>query len=160
MASGNEPSHFYINLLRKASQKHYPSKTLSSFKVHLARPVDLGSNSRWEVGVCELTCRPVNVGTFGGMSVLADNKALIYCDLISPQLFGSHYIRVIRTFILPTTYCNHTFDPVYFMPVEKRRFHDIEIQIKRLDGSTASFRDSEVPVQIVLHFRRVSPGTN
>jgi hypothetical protein len=101
MASGNEHTHFYINLLSNTTQKLYPSNTLSSFKVHLARSVDLGSNSRWEVGVCELTCCPVNVGTFAGVTVISDKKALIYCDLISPQLFGSQYVRVIRTFIQP-----------------------------------------------------------
>jgi hypothetical protein len=117
MASGNEQTHFYITLLSNSSQKHYPSNTLSSFKVHLARPVDLGSNSRWEVGVCELTCRPSNVGTYTAVTVISANNALIYCDLISPHFFGSQYVRVLRTFILPTAYCNHSFENVYYMPV-------------------------------------------
>jgi hypothetical protein len=108
--------------------------------------------------MCESTCRPFNVRTFGGVTVIIVKKALIYCDLISPQLFGSQYVRVIRTFIQPTTYCNPTFDHVYFMPVEKQRFQDIEIQLKGLDGSPANFPDSDVPVQVVLHFRRFSLG--
>jgi hypothetical protein len=156
MASGNEQTHFYITLLSNASQKFYPSNTLSSFKVYLARPVDLGSNSRWEVGVCELTCRPTTIGTFGAVNVISANNALIYCDLISPQFFGSQYVRVLRTFIMPTAYCNHSFENVYYMPVEKRRFHDLEIKIMRLDGTPVNFTESDVPVKIVLHFRRVS----
>jgi hypothetical protein len=48
MASGSEPTQTYVTLLSNASQKLYPSNTLSSFKVHLARPVDLDSNSRWK----------------------------------------------------------------------------------------------------------------
>jgi hypothetical protein len=76
MASGNEPTHFYVTLLSNASQKLYPSNTLSSFKVHLARPVDLGSNSRWEVGVCELTCRPTNIGTFGAVQTMRSSTAI------------------------------------------------------------------------------------
>jgi hypothetical protein len=144
MASANEPTHFYVTLLSNASEKLYPSNTLSSFKVHLARPVDLGSNSRYEVGICELTCRPTNVGTFGCVKVINENNALIYCNLISPQFFGSQYVRVLRTFLMPTTYCNHSFDNVYYMPVEKRRFQDIEIKIMRLDGTPVNFIESDV----------------
>jgi hypothetical protein len=56
-------THFYVTLLSNASQKLYSSNTLISFTVRLAQPVDLSSNDRWEVGVCEVTCRPFNVGT-------------------------------------------------------------------------------------------------
>jgi hypothetical protein len=129
MASENEQTHFYVPLLSKASQKIYPSNTLRSFKINLARPVDLGSNSRWEVGVWEVTCRPVNVGTFGGVTVISASNALIYCDLISPNFFGSQYVMVLKTCIMTTAYCKHTFDKVYYMHVEKRRFHDIKIKI-------------------------------
>jgi hypothetical protein len=125
MPSGNEQTHFYITLLSNASQKLYPSNTLTSFTVHLARPVDLGSDSRWKVGAWEVSCRPSNVGTYRAVTVISANNALIYCDLISPQFFGSQCVRVLRTFIMPTAYCNHSFENVYYMPVEKRRFHDI-----------------------------------
>jgi hypothetical protein len=152
--------HTSTSLLSNTSQKHYPSNTLSSFKVHLARPVDLGSDSRWELGVCEVSCRPTNVGTNTAVTVISANNALIYCDLISPQFFGSQYVRVLRTFILPTVYCNHSFENVYYMPVEKRRFHDIEIKILRLDGTPVKFTDSDVHEKIVLHFRRVSHTGN
>jgi hypothetical protein len=63
MAADNEPTHFYIILLSNASQKLYPSNRLSSFTVRLLEPVDLGSTDRCEVGLCEVTCRPYNVGT-------------------------------------------------------------------------------------------------
>jgi hypothetical protein len=86
MASGNEKTHFYVTLLSNASQKLYPSNTHSSFKVHLTRPVDMGSDSRWEVGICEVSCRPTNVGTYTAVTVISANNALIYCDLISPVL--------------------------------------------------------------------------
>jgi hypothetical protein len=131
MSSGNEKTHFYITQLSNASQKLYPSNTLSSFTVHLARAVDLDSDSRWEVGVCEVSCRPTNVGTYTAVTVIRANNVLIYCDLISPQFFGSQYVRVLRTFIMPTAYCNHSFENVHYVRVEKRRFHDIEIKIMR-----------------------------
>jgi hypothetical protein len=156
MASGNEQTHFYVTLLSNASQKLYPSNTLSSFTVHLARPVDLGSNSKWEVGVCEMSCNPSATGMFRAVTVVGATNALIYCDLISPQFFGSQYVRVLRTFIMPTAHCNYSFEKVYYVLVEKRRFHDIETKILRLDGKPVEFTDSKIPLKIVLHIRRVS----
>jgi hypothetical protein len=155
VASENEPTHFYVTPLSNASQKLYPSDTLSSFKFHLAQPVDLGSTGRWEVGVCEVSC-PVNVGTYASVQVISANNALIYCDLISPQFVGSQYVRCLRKFIVPTTYCNYVYDNVYYNPVEKRRFRDIQIQILRLNGTPVVFTAGNIPVKIVLHFRRVS----
>jgi hypothetical protein len=112
MASKDQPRHFCITLLSNASQTLYPANTLSSFKTHLARPVNLDSDGIWEVEVCKVTSRPYNVGTFAKIQVSTEN-ALIYCDLISPQFVGSHLVRGLRSFIQPTTYCNHVFDRVY-----------------------------------------------
>ena len=33
--------------------------------------------------------------------------------------------------VLPTTYCNNIFENVCYLPVEKRRFQDIIIEILR-----------------------------
>jgi hypothetical protein len=84
-----EPTHFYVTLLSNASQKLYPSNTVSSFTVHLAQPIDLGSTDRRKVEVCEVTCHPTNVGTYATVKVIRANNALIYCDLITQQFVGS-----------------------------------------------------------------------
>ena len=47
--------HFYVSLLSNASQKIYPDDTEAAFTVHLAQPIDLGTSSDWEVGVCEVS---------------------------------------------------------------------------------------------------------
>jgi hypothetical protein len=156
MASGKEPTQFYTTLLSKPSQKRYPSNTLSSLTVHLPRPIDLGSNSRWELEVCEVSCYPYNVGTYANLKVISADAALIYCDVISPQFVGSQYVRGLRTFIKASTYCIHTFDNIYYVPVEKRRFQDLEIRLLRLDGTAVGYLPSTTPVKIVLHFRRIS----
>ena len=122
----------------------------------MAQAIDLGSTDRWEVGVCEITCHPTNTGTFASVQVISANNALIYCDLISQQFVGSQYVRYLRTFIHPSTYCNNIFENVYYVPVEKRRFQDIRIEILRLSGERVVFKASDVPTKIVLHFRRVS----
>jgi hypothetical protein len=156
MVSENEQTHFYITPLCNASQKPYSSNTLISFTEHLARPIDLGSNSKLEVGVCEVSCHPYNVGTYANLKDMGVDAALIYCDVIAPQFVGSQYVRVLRTFIHPSTYCNHTFDNIYYVAVEKGRFQDIEIRLLRLDGRAVGFFPSATHVKIVLHFRRVS----
>jgi CRISPR/Cas system-associated endoribonuclease Cas2 len=150
MAYEDQPRHFYVTLLSNASQTLYPANTLSSFKTHLARPADLVSDGIWEVGVCEVTFRPYNVGRFSKIQVVSAENALIYYDLIAPQLVGNYYVRVLRSFI-KTTYCNRIFDSVYYMPAEKRQFQDIEIRIMRLDGKPATLAASDVPTKIVLH---------
>jgi hypothetical protein len=84
------------------------------------------------------------------------DHVLVYCELISLQFVGSKYARVIRTFTIPTAYCTNIFDNVYYMPVEKRRFHDIAIKILKSEGTPVNFSESEVPVKVVIHFRCVS----
>jgi hypothetical protein len=103
-----------------------------------------------------MSFRLFNVGTYARVQVISANNAFIYCDLISQQFLGRQYVRIFRTFIVPTTYCNHIFDNVYYMPVEKRRFQDVKIQILRLDGTPVEFTAGDVPTKIVLHFRRFS----
>ena len=152
----SDRNHFYVTLFRNGSQKLYPTNTLAAFTASLAQPIDLGSADRWEVGICEITCHPTNTGTFASVQVISANNALIYCDLISQQFVGSQYVRCLRTFIHPSTYCNNIFENVYYVPVEKRRFQDIRIEILRLSGERVVFKASDVPTKIVLHFRRVS----
>jgi hypothetical protein len=83
--------HFYITLFRNASQKVYPSNTLSDFKIQLAQPTDLGSSDDWEVGLCEFSCPPPATGRIKTVAVIGDTNALIYCDLITPQFVGNGY---------------------------------------------------------------------
>ena len=111
-----------MTLFSNGSQKLYPGNTLAAFAARLAQPIDLGSMDRWEVGVCEFSCHPINVGTFAGLAVVSAQIAFLYCDLISPQFVGNPYVRFLRTFVHPTTNCNNIFEKVYYVPVEKRRF--------------------------------------
>ena len=150
-----QTDHFYVTLLSNASSNIYPENTLTSFTVHLARPIDLGSTHKWEVGICEFTCQPQYVGTFKPLRVIGDTNALIYCDLISQQFFGNKYIRCLRTFITPSTHCEHIFKNVYYMSVEKHAFQDVTIQILTLEGQPIKMPASTTPTKIVLHFRRI-----
>ncbi len=91
---------------------------------------------------------------FAGLDVVSAKIAFLYCDLISPQFVGSQYIRCFRTFVLPKTYCNNVFYNVYYVPVEKRCYQDIHIEVKRKTGEPPELKASDMPTNIVLHFRR------
>ena len=97
---------------------------------------------------------PPNVGKYRNIKTVGETNAFMDCDLISQQFVGDQYFRCLRTFIHPSTYCNNIFD-VYYMPVEKRRFEDIRIEILTLTGVPVSFTDSKKPTKTV-YFRRVS----
>jgi hypothetical protein len=133
--------HFYITLFSNASQ--------------LAQRIDLGSTDSWEVGLCEFSCPPPATGKLKPIDVVGATNALVYCDLIAPQFVASQHARCLRTFIHETKYCDHTFKRVYYIPVEKRAFQDISIVIADLYGKKIPFKSGDVPVKVVLHFRRV-----
>ena len=51
-----DQNYFYVTLLSTASREIYDLNTHADFMVKLAQPIDLGSTSKWEVGVCEISC--------------------------------------------------------------------------------------------------------
>ena len=82
----------------------------------------------------------------------------MYWDLIAPQFIGTTMVRFFRTFniITPEDYgVEYQFKNVYYVPVEKRMFRDIRIEILNLAGERVPFIDGQTPLKVVLHFRRV-----
>jgi len=102
----DDPNHFYVTLFSNASTDLYPDHTIARFTTELAQPIELGSSDRWEVGVCEFTYPPNNVGVFKPTLLVGDTTGLIYCDLISPQYVGNVLVRCLRTFIFRTFMLN------------------------------------------------------
>jgi len=49
----------------------------------------------------------------------------------------------------------HRFQNVYYLPVEKRVFRDINIQMRQMEGSSVPFEAGILPVKMVLHFLHV-----
>ena len=148
--------HFYVTLFSNGAQRVYPDNTLAAFTIPLAQRIDLGLNDDWEVGITEFSC-PSNVtGKYGhAVAVIGDENVLIYCDLISPQFVSGNLVRYLRTFISPSADRQHIFKNIYYVPVEKRQFQDIRIEILTTKGKRFAFKDSDKPVKVVLHFRRI-----
>jgi len=149
---------FYLTLFSNASQALYPKNTISAFTSNLPQPIELGSSDQWEVGLCELTCPPPNIGVFARKNlpvVIGSETAFVYCDLIAPQVVGDSLVRCLRTYIFPSIDCQHHFQNVYYVPLEKSTIRNIRIEILTQDGKRVGFQDSATPVKIVLHFRPV-----
>jgi len=116
-----------------SSQKTYPANTLANFTIQLAQPIDLGLQTIGRWGNANLAILHLIPTQKQPYELAGETNALIYCDLITQQFVGSDYVRCLRTFIHPTKYCDHAFQNVYYIPVEKRTFYDISTLITDLN---------------------------
>ena len=85
------------------------------------------------MGLCKFSCPPPYPHTIKPYKLTRETNALVYCGLITQQFVGSDHVRCLRTFFHPTKYCDHAFQNVYYVPVEKRTFQDISILISDLN---------------------------
>jgi len=71
-------------------------------------------------------------------------NALMYCDLIASQLIGTAEVRCLRSFrIVPTDYdSEYLFTNVYYVPLEKKAFQNISIEILNPSWEPIPFSDS------------------
>jgi hypothetical protein len=120
---------YYVTLFSNVSKDIYKSNMLSAFTNQLAQTIELHPSDKWEVGLCEFTCPPPNVGTFKTAVVVGESCGLIYCNLISPKFVGDKSVRCLRTFTYPSLYCHYAFENIYYVPVEKHSFREIRIEV-------------------------------
>jgi len=89
--------------------------------------------------------------------VISSLNVLICCDLVSPQLVGSDLKCLLRTIICPSQLGKHQLQNIYYLPVDKKEFTSIHIEMTILNQDTpiAYFdADITIPTKVVLHFRR------
>jgi len=152
----NDPKHFYVTLFSNASTSLYPANTIGTFTVEVPWTVELGPKGKWEVGLCETSYPPNQVGTLKSVNVVGDTRVLANSDVISPQYVGRLLVRCLSTFICPTLHGEHIYDNIYYLPVEKRTIKNIRIEILQLTVKRVEFKSNKTPTKIVLRFRRVS----
>ena len=152
-------NHFYITLYSNASQEIYPDNKIGAFLIQLAQPVKVYPSEIREVGLSELSYSATEqVYELAPLADALDNsQAMVYCDLIAPQIIGSAVVRYLRTLdILHANYDGEfLYENVCYVPAEKEMFRDMRIEILNLSGERIAFRDSKNPLKAVLHFRRV-----
>ena len=47
------------------------------------------------------------------------------------------------------------FHNIYYLPIDKKLFQDIRIELRENNGEPAALEASIIPTKVVLHFRRV-----
>ena len=139
-------------------QLTYTFNSQTSFTNRLAHLVDLGSSSNWELGLAEITYKPPSRRVIQGalIDVISSLNVLISCDLVSPQLVESDLKRLLRTIICPAQLGKHMFQNIYYLPVDKKEFTSIRIEMTILNQDTpiAHFdADTTIPTKVVLEFR-------
>ena len=89
------------------------------------------------------------------IDVITSINVLVYCDHITPQIVGRENVRLLRTIICPTQLGNHMFQNIYYLPIEKKLFQDIRIELRETNGEPAVLEASIIPTKVLLYFRRV-----
>jgi len=92
---------------------------------------------------------------------LGFHNLYIYCDLVQPQLVGDSQVPLIR--VIPVEgndgdRITARFTSPQYLPVSRKQFETVEINIKRDTGEKVPFQFGRVLV--TLHFRRANPYFN
>ena len=83
---------FYITLFSNASQDIYPDNKVAAFTTQLAQSIRLDPSEIWEVGLYELS-HSASQQHLQLLNLTVFVNALMYCDLIAPQLIGTANVR-------------------------------------------------------------------
>nr|XP_015840030.1 PREDICTED: uncharacterized protein LOC107398959 [Tribolium castaneum] len=88
------------------------------------------------------------------------SQLFVYSDIIEPQLVGDILAKVIRTVVINNKYyiygTHHTqiFSHPHYVPVLKREFENIEIDIRSSTGEKVPFQFGTLCVK--LHFKKIA----
>lgn len=75
----------------------------------------------------------------------------VYCDLVEPLLVGDTKVPLLRV-LNKTNKMNYIFNPVQFVPIQKKCFDTIEIKLTTSTGDVVPFLPGKSI--LVLEFRR------
>lgn len=87
------------------------------------------------------------------------SQLFVYCDIIEPQIVGDVMTPLLRIIPIDTSKYvygankMHVFSPPHYMPVMRREFHTIEVDIRSSTGQKIPFQFGTVCVK--LHFRKL-----
>lgn len=87
------------------------------------------------------------------------SQLFLYCDIIEPQIVGDVMTPLLRIIPLdPSKYIYgankmHVFSPPHYLPVMRREFDTIEIDIRSTTGQNIPFQFGTVCIK--LHFQKI-----
>lgn len=71
---------------------------------------------------------------------------------------GGQVVRCVRTITLPSQYCDHNFNNIYYLPVEGSSRRQIRIQILTADGKPAPSLAAKLPLFVFCISVAYAPG--
>lgn len=77
------------------------------------------------------------------MTYIATAHILVYLDLIAPQYVGRQLVRCARTLMYPVNDGQHVFQNVYYVRLEKTRFHTITAELLTVEGKRVHFAEQD-----------------
>lgn len=87
------------------------------------------------------------------------SQMFIYCDIIEPQIVGDNSVKLLRNVTIDNTVYTYgstksnIFNPIHYIPVLKRGFENIEIDIRTDTGENIPFMFGTSSVK--LHFKNI-----
>lgn len=86
-------------------------------------------------------------------------QLMVYCDIIEPQIIADVFAKVLRIAVIENRKYLYgsqqlqMFSPPHYVPVLKREFESIEIDIRTHTGEKVPFLFGTVSIK--LHFKKI-----
>lgn len=137
---------------------------LLSCKLSRTLAIQLGyipTDTEVDVNLVEISVNDKPAPNVVNMTMCLPDRMIMYCDILEPQLFGDIYAKVLGVVItrpegetpnFGQTY-RSVFNPVQYIPVQKKHFEDVTIHIRDIEGKFIPFRYGTLNVK--LHFKRI-----
>lgn len=129
------------------------NKDLTSFITTPILSLQLGFKPKTNLSQTSFAINPVNL--YLGLP----SQLFVYTDIIQPQVVGDVITTLLRIIPLDPTkfiygaYKTHIFSPAHYVPVLRREFDTMEIDIRTTTGARVPFQFGVSCVK--LHFQRI-----
>lgn len=150
----NEKVEFSINMSTKRVRVHFKTDEIKSLKLSNKLSLQLGFEPNTNLFYENQGSHPANV--LLGITP----QMFIYSDIVEPQLVGDNAAKLLRIVTVEKdkyVYGSHkmiVFSQPHYVPVLKREFETLEIDIRSDTGEYVPFEFGTVCVK--LHFKKVN----
>ena len=139
---------FYVYIRSDETDKYFPENKAFNFTFRLNAPITL--KGFWKVGLVEFYALNDSKSRKTSLETL-----YIYSDICKESIInGSKRSMLRRVFQNDKSEWKNIFDSPFYLPLNKKYFQEIEIQITVEDLKEAIFL--KLPTHLTLHFKQYS----
>lgn len=146
----------HVVFKHETTSKHvsveFKNENITSLQLSPKLSLQLGYGPYTDIYQKPLSCNPSNI------LLGIPSQLFVYCDVIEPQLVGdviSQLLRIVHVNTQKFVYGMNkmiSYSPPHYIPVLRREFQNIEIDIRTVEGHPVPFQFGTLCVK--LHFRR------